>query len=391
MKLDNTKRIIERADAIRGFRTASATVNSMLVNSINANSLIPNDIEALRKAAAVFREKLNANGDMNYSVEHTMMLMMIQDIVSKSLVNEPYEVFAFFMEMIAKESRIFTAQELNDNPYIKNIDFSDYESGDFELGYENYKPFELQVYDVPKQIEKIFVDIPRIGCFIEEFRYPSIYQKSIKRVWMSITPNEIFTMEDHIKRARGNVLTLGCGMGYFAYMASLKNEVSSVTIIEREESVIELFESVILPQFEYKDKIKVIKADAIEYMKNLEDGVFDYCFADIWISVEDVEPYFAIKQIGKIFKKTEISYWIEESFALYLEAFVYMELEKGYMRAKRISIPEMPYVISPAEKRIQNYIERLFENEVISKPEHMDYYLNPNNLIDIINKTDLVF
>ena len=391
MKLDNTKRIIERADAIRGFRTASATVNSMLVNSINANSLIPNDIEALRKAATVFREKLNANGDRNYSVEHTMMLMLIQNIVSKCLANEPYEVFAFFMEMIAKESRIFTAQELNDNPYIKNIDFSDYESGDFELGYENYKPFELQVYDVPKQIEKIFVDIPRIGCFIEEFRYPSIYQKSIKRVWMSITPNEIFTMEDHIKRARGNVLTLGCGMGYFAYMVSLKNEVSSVTIIEREESVIELFESVILPQFEYKDKIKVIKADAIEYMKNLEDGVFDYCFADIWISVEDVEPYFAIKQIGKMFKKTEISYWIEESFALYLEAFVYMELEKGYMRAKRISIPEMPYAISPAEKRIQNYIERLFENEVISKPEHMDYYLNPNNLIDMINNTDLVY
>lgn len=59
---------------------------------------------------------------------------------------------------------------------------------------------------------------------------------------MSVSPNEVFTMEKIIKNAKGKVLTLGCGMGYFAYMVSLKEDVESITIVESEQSVIDLFE-----------------------------------------------------------------------------------------------------------------------------------------------------
>lgn len=45
-------------------------------------------------------------------------------------------------------------------------------------------------------------------------------------------------------------------------MASLKADVESITIVEREQSVIDLFTSFILPQFKTKDKITVIKDDA---------------------------------------------------------------------------------------------------------------------------------
>ena len=72
---------------------------------------------------------------------------------------------------------------------------------------------------------------------------------------MSISPNEVFTMDQPIKKAKGKVLTLGCGMGYFAYMVSLKEDVESITIVELEQSVINLFEIYLLPQFENKDKI----------------------------------------------------------------------------------------------------------------------------------------
>lgn len=105
-----------------------------------------------------------------------------------------------------------------------------------------------------------------------------------------MSPNEVFTMEKPIKNAKGKVLTLGCGMGYFAYMASIKEDVESITIIELEQNVIDLFEKCILPQFENKDKIKIVKADAVEYLRNTEDGVYDYCFADIWIGIEDIAP-----------------------------------------------------------------------------------------------------
>ena len=74
---------------------------------------------------------------------------------------------------------------------------------------------------------------------------------------MSVTPNEVYTVQPAIDNAKGKVLTLGCGMGYFAYMASLKEEVESITIIELEQDVIDLFENSILPQFENKDKIYI--------------------------------------------------------------------------------------------------------------------------------------
>ena len=42
---------------------------------------------------------------------------------------------------------------------------------------------------------------------------------------MSLNPYEIRTMENAIITARGKVLTLGLGLGYYAYMVHLKEEV----------------------------------------------------------------------------------------------------------------------------------------------------------------------
>ena len=50
-----------------------------------------------------------------------------------------------------------------------------------------------------------------------------------------------------VERAKGKVLTFGLGLGYFAYMCSLKEEVESVTVVEKDKSVIKLFNEIILP------------------------------------------------------------------------------------------------------------------------------------------------
>ena len=65
--------------------------------------------------------------------------------------------------------------------------------------------------------------------------------------------------------AFGNVLTFGLGLGYYAYMVSEKESVESVTIVEMNEDVIQLFKKYVLPQFKNAEKIKIIKADAFEY------------------------------------------------------------------------------------------------------------------------------
>ena len=51
----------------------------------------------------------------------------------------------------------------------------------------------------------------------------------------------MMSMKNPIKNAHGKVLTTGLGLGYFSYMASLKEDVSEIVIIERDEKVIKLW------------------------------------------------------------------------------------------------------------------------------------------------------
>ncbi len=387
MKIVNSRRINDKFASFFEIHSASTTVNTMLTHYISSTSVIPSDIESLRKEA----ESVKKSEKIPFSIERIMMLLILKDMVEQILAGYPDEIFAFFMDKLVEESKVFNLEEINQNSYIRDIDFRDKSLGDFELRYMSSMPFEFQLYDVPRRIDELFVRIPRICCFADKYEYPAIFQKSIKSTWMSVSPNEIYTVQEHIDMAKGKVLTLGCGMGYFAYMASLKDEVTSITIIEREESVIELFETAILPQFKTKDKIKVIKADAIDFMASLEDGEYDYCFADIWIGVNDMAPYFAIKEIGRKLKKTKISYWIEQAFAMVLEGYVYMEIMNAFLEANGKKSPESDYPFSEEEERGRNYIQRLLKNEVISKPEHIDYYMNPDNIIKLIEQTDIVF
>ena len=275
MKVQNTRRIAEKLMEMMQLKEASSMVNTIITHSIAANSIIPPDQDALRKQAELIHKEMP-----EYSVDKIMMLLMVEAMIGPYLEQQP-EVMEFFMNWLAAESKVFDVNEFNENPYIKDIDFSNQTNGDYELRYHKLMPYELDIYNVPRRVDELCVDIPRVSCFPQEFKYPVIFQKSIKSTWMSVSPNEVFTMEKPIKNAKGKVLTLGCGMGYFAYMASIKEDVESVTIIECEQSVIDLFEACLLPQFKNKDKVTVIKADAIEYLKNMEDGAFDYCFADI--------------------------------------------------------------------------------------------------------------
>lgn len=386
MKVQNTRRIAEKLLEMMQLKEASSMVNTIITHSIKANSIIPSDPDALRSQAELIHKEMP-----EYTVDRIMMLLLVEAMIGPYLKQQP-EVMEFFMNWIAAESKVFDVKDFNENPYIKDIDFSNQTNGDYELRYHKLMPYELDIYNVPRRVDELCVDIPRVSCFPQEFKYPVIFQKSIKSTWMSVSPNEVFTMEKPIKNAKGKVLTLGCGMGYFAYMASIKEDVESVTIIECEQSVIDLFEACLLPQFKNKDKVTVIKADAIEYLKNMEDGAFDYCFADIWIGIEDIVPYFAVKEIGRKLRKTKIDYWIEDSFAILLASNVWIEIMKSFSEANNISVPEVDdSILTDLDKRKDAYIHKLLEDVEITKPEHIDYYMRPQNIISLIDRTELVF
>ena len=222
-------------------------------------------------------------------------------------------------------------RKYRENPYFLNIKVPTTTENNWEFGYQSYAPYEGFIY---RDIECVgdYLEIPQIGFFEEKFTFPTVYENG--QEWMAIKPNEIETMAEPIEKARGSVLVYGLGIGYFAYMVSQKNNVSSVTVVERDENVIALFEKHILPQFQNKHKIKVIKGDAFEYAKKeMKNGGFNYVFCDLWHDVSDgVDLYVKMKKYEALCPNCVFEYWIERSI---LSSIRWSVFDGIYAKAKR--------------------------------------------------------
>ncbi|MDD7179810.1 MAG: hypothetical protein SPF67_01190 [Eubacteriales bacterium] len=224
------------------------------------------------------------------------------------------EIFEeYFPDMV----HLLKNKDYENNPYLKNIKIPTKKLGKWELCYKTYVPYQAFVFDDPK-ITRDGKIIPQIGFFEKEFSYPAVLESGTE--WMLITPNEINTMRAPISGAHGKVLTYGLGLGYFAYMVSEKESVSSVTIVERDKNAISLFRDIILPQMPRKDKINIICDDAFYFAETrLADSDFDFVFADIWHDPSDGVPaYNRLKATEKYLPSADFSYWIEKTLKCYI-------------------------------------------------------------------------
>ena len=288
--------------------------------------------EEIKNANAVVFDRLSLI--MNYK----------PDFISADMVNELVESFgvtvsdAFSMLLCSAlgfDSDLGNGREIWKNyaPFmIHHLDEADFVSdayyqsvrinegktvGEWELREDTLAPFSLFVCDDPLTLPDGRI-IPQVGFFDKEFKFLSVLQNG--REWMTMMPNEIVTQRLPIKKARGRVLTYGLGLGYFAYMCAIKDEVESVTVVERDESVITLFNELILPSFINPEKIEIVKSDAFEFAeKEAPKGNYDYIFADIWHDPSDgVELYKRFKEYEHLCPNSEFDYWIEKTLKLYM-------------------------------------------------------------------------
>lgn len=227
------------------------------------------------------------------------------------------ETLNYFKPFNMKEN--FNKLDINEfinNPYNKNIKLDNIIDGEYKFELLSYDPYEGFLY---KDISNLsnHIEQTSIGYFDEEYKYIAL--SSNDDIWMLITPHEINTMKDAVNKAYGNVVTFGLGLGYFAYMCSIKDNVESVTIIEKDKNIIELFNKHILPQFKYKDKIIIVESDAIEYLKR-KSFDYDYAFVDLWRDIDDGLPLYVLtNKLALRHPKTTFDYWIEDSMIAVLK------------------------------------------------------------------------
>ncbi|MGB4658646.1 MAG: hypothetical protein WBI07_05680 [Mobilitalea sp.] len=255
---------------------------------------------------------------------------LMEDIINSCHVSEEYAYLVLFaaacglnMENSKRDLQItevylkpsikkLEVKSYQENAYYKNVKIPEIQIGNWELKYEKYQPYEAFIYN-DLVVDQDFREIPLLGFFSEEFLFPAVLESGTE--WMTITPNEIETMQPVVDVVTGKVITFGLGLGYFAYMASEKEDVQSVTIVEMNKKVIRLFKKYILPQFPHKKKIEIIAMDAFEFAENhMSDMNYNYAFVDLWHDASDgVGLYLKMKKLECRCPDTKYYYWIEDT------------------------------------------------------------------------------
>ena len=241
------------------------------------------------------------------------------------------------MDYITPSIRLLDSKKYEENPYYKNISLSDLTKGRWEIRNEEYKPYRAVICD-DLIIGEDFSEIPPLGFFPDGFSFPAILEEGNE--WMTLTPVDIDTCEEAIAAAEGKVLTYGLGLGYFAYMASEKDNVDSVTVVEISDEVIELFKEYILPQMPNRHKIKIVSSDALIYAKEvMPEEKFDMVFVDTWRDTSDGAPmYKSFKALEDHNPETKFYYWVENFLRSRCRAELYEELLKKYNEG--IALPD---------------------------------------------------
>ena len=221
---------------------------------------------------------------------------------------------------------LLNADECRKDPYYTTIRLPEISRGKWRMGYRTIEPYELFTSDDLLTL-KDGREIPQTGFFTERFRAPIVEENG--REWMTVTPSEINTMTAHIQMVRGKVAVFGLGLGYYAFMASQKSDVSQVVVVERDPEVIALFREFILPQFPHDEKIKIVQDDAYWYAETMGKEHFDWAYVDIWHDVLDgVEMYLRMKRLENCAPDTRFLYWIEPSMLAWLRGMALMEIEE---------------------------------------------------------------
>ena len=232
---------------------------------------------------------------------------------------------AIIRNYIRPSVRILDRKRYENNPYYKNIRIENAKDGSWELKTEKYPAYRGVICD-DMIINPDFSEIPPLGFFEEDFSFPAVLEGGNE--WMTLTPVDLDTSDFAIERARGKVITFGLGLGYFAYMAAEKENVTSVTVIEKSENVIRLFKKYILPQFKNRDKVRVICADAFKYAEfDMPKEKYDFAFVDTWRDASDGAPmYKRMKPLEEKNPDTEFTYWIENFLISRLRALKFEDL-----------------------------------------------------------------
>ena len=309
----------------------------------------------------------------NYQ-EKEIFMSKVADYLDFDLSFEDNE--EIFTKYIADIIEPLDIDKYLNNPYYQLFKDLKVKDKDYELVIDKYAPYELFAYKDMSTFKGTYIEKNSLGYFKEEYPFLALNHKGV--TWMSVTPNEIETMESALKQVKGNIVVFGLGLGYFAFMASLKEDVKHITIVENDKNVISLFNKYIYPKFPHKEKIEIRGMDALEYIK--ESLKEDYAFVDLWHDPFDgLELFLKFKSVGSK-SNCKFLYWLESSFYLLLKRCMFSLIEEQLE-----GFNDSNYKVKEnINDEIINQYYFATKNLTISSKVDLDNLLSEESLLDLL-------
>lgn len=303
---------------------------------------------------------------------HSEAEAMTAIICSEFNLERDEELDTILTEFVSERIKCLEPKEYLNNEYASRIKATG-RYKQYALRMIDYEPYQTFAYD-EISVADDYKEYSAIGYFIKPFSYLALCEGN--NIWMSLNPNEIETMKPFIDKGNGNVLVLGLGMGYVPFMMVLKDDVKHITIVEKDQNIINLFNNLLFPHFINKNKIAIIKDDAIKYVS--KNNKYDYIFADLWHTPEDgLDLFIQLKRINK-----DIDCWLETSLIAMLRRCMITLIEESleglgdnnYQKAK-----------TSTDRVINSYYQKT-KNLVINNEGDLLSLLSDESLIDLITQ-----
>lgn len=255
-------------------------------------------------------------------------------------------------------SLFISSNEYMNRPYHKSIKLNKINSEEFTYQTQMVNANELfSLSSIQFDPKRELNDSMRLVALDEPMEVTILYQHN--EVWMLDVPSEAETIDPIAKKAHGNVLTFGLGIGYFPFMAMLNSNVKSITVIEKSKSVIELFNQSLKPQFPNTIPLTIIEGDAFDYWKEDVLNQYDSVFVDIWKSNDD-----GLVLIEKLLESylpdyDKVDFWIETSCLEIIPTLILLYFE-SISRNKHAKTYDKDY--QRILRKIDTYFRKIDEN-----------------------------
>lgn len=274
-------------------------------------------------------------------------------------------------------SLFLSKKEWEKSPYHANISLDLIRDAHFS--YEKTKVAGRELFNVDaiqKDPNRELNDWMKLRAMDSNFEAIYLYQDD--KDWMVDAPSEAATNNLPAMRAHGNIVTFGLGIGYFVYMAMQNPNVKEITVVERSEEVIAMFQRFLYPQFPQDIPLHIIQGDAFDYYNEEFLSKYDYSYTDIWFSSTD-----GLKIIERLLHQyvppfQNADFWIEDSCLeiMWTLIFLYFDALAHHQDVQ----------VNPQYEKEMSKIVTYFSNkqETVNDVETLKFYMYDTKTIRLI-------